>query len=318
MRIWRAYRNKSASPSAEGGARAVHVDVQVAQLAARQHGVVSRRQLLASGLSHDAIWRRTRAGRLHRVHAGVYSVGHRLLMPHAPYLAAVLACGDRAVLSHRSAAALWGLLPTGSGPIEVTIPLGGGDRRMGIAVHVTRIFDIPYLTECEGIPCTTVARTLLDLAAVGSPRLLRRALEQALFLRIFDRGPLDAALARANGRRGTATLRGLLAELADEPPLLRSELERRFFELVHRAGLPPPIVNGFVAGYEVDFHWPGPRLVVETDGRAAHARVGAFERDRRRSLELELAGWHVVRVTWRQVAEEPAPLMAMLERRLAP
>jgi Transcriptional regulator, AbiEi antitoxin/Protein of unknown function (DUF559) len=293
------------------------LDAEVAALAARQHGIVSRAQLIATGLSSQAVARRTSSGRLHRVHGGVYSVGHRLLMPHAPYMAAVLACGDRAVLSHRSAAALWGLLSTASGPIDVTIPLGGGRRRPGLAVHVSRLLPDSDVTECDGIACTSPARTLVDLAAVVSPRLLRRALEQALVLRIFDRVPLDATLERANGRRGTGTLRRLLADLTDEPPLVRSELECRFLELIHANGLPRPVVNSFVAGYEVDFHWPTLRLVVETDGRAAHGHPLAFERDRQRDLELELAGWHVVRASWRQVVEEPQRLIAMLESRLA-
>ena len=289
----------------------------MATLAARQHGVVSCRQLLAVGVSDDTIWRWTRGGRLHRVHAGVYSVGHPLLDGHGRWMAAVLACGHRAVLSHRSAAALWGLLPVASGPIEVTIPLGGGRRQPGIGVHVTRITDIPYMTEFEGIPCTTAARTLLDLAAVVNHRRLRRALEQAIFLGIFDRTELDAAIARAPGRRGVRKLRRLLASVSDDPPLLRSELERRFLDLVRRAGLPCPIVNGLVAGHEVDFHWPTECLVVETDGRAAHARTGAFERDRRRDLELELAGWHVVRVTWRQLLKDRRRVVEMLESKLA-
>jgi very-short-patch-repair endonuclease len=232
-------------------------------------------------------------------------------------MAAVLASGDLSVLSHRSAAALWGLLPVGSGPIDVTIPLGGSRRRHGITVHVTRRTDLPYMTEFEGIPCTTVARTIVDVAAVANERLLRRALDQAQFLGRFDRRALDAILARATRCRGTRTLRRVLAEVADDPPLLRSELERRFLELVRGARLPKPIVNGLVAGCEVDFHWPAQRLVVETDGRAAHAHPGAFERDRRRDLELEMAGWHVVRITWRQVVNERARVVELLESKLA-
>jgi len=232
-------------------------------------------------------------------------------------MAAVLACGESAVLSHRSAAALWGLLPAGGGPIDVTIPLGGARRQPGIAVHVTRIVDLPYMTEFHGIPCTTVARTLVDLAGAVPPRRLRRALEQSVFLNRFDRRALDAALACASGRRGTGTLRRLLVELADGPDLTRSELERRFLELISEAALPKPVVNGFVAGHEVDFHWPAQRLVVETDGRAAHGHALAFERDRRRDLDHELAGWHVVRVTWRQVIDEQDRLIGMLESRLA-
>ena len=167
------------------------------------------------------------------------------------------------------------------------------------------------------IPSTTVARTLVDLAGVEQPRRLRRALEQSLVLRVFDLRAMEAVLDRAHGRRGTGTLRRLLAEIADEPPFTNSELERRFLELLRQAGLPLPVLNGLIAGYEVDFHWPAHRLVVETDGRATHGHAMAFQSDRRRDLELELAGWHVLRITWRQVVHEPERVAALLRSRLA-
>jgi very-short-patch-repair endonuclease len=170
---------------------------------------------------------------------------------------------------------------------------------------------------CEGIPCTSPARTLVDLAAVATPRELKRALEQSLHLRIFDRRAMDATLGRATGRRGAGMLRRMLDELLDEPPVLKSELERAFLDLVREARLPRPIVNGYVAGHEVDFHWPTERLVVEADGRAAHGHALAFEEDRRRDLELASAGWQVVRVTWRQVTEEPERVTAMLAQTIA-
>jgi hypothetical protein len=294
----------------------VGLDVALVEAATRQHGIVSRRQLTAIGFSAGAIVRRIEAQRLHPVHRGVYAVGHPLLMRYARYMAAVLACGERAVLSHRSAAALWGLCPPPSGRIDVTIPRGGSRNRRGVAVHTTRRLAADEATACEGVPCTTLARTLLDLAAVTQWRELRRALEQASYLGLFDRVALDAALGRARGRRGTGRMRRLLAELVDEPPLVRDELERRFLDLLHTASLPHPVVNGLLAGHQVDFHWPAKRLVVETDGRAAHDHAVAFERDRRRDLDLELAGWHVVRVTWRQVVNEPRRVAAMLRARL--
>jgi very-short-patch-repair endonuclease len=177
---------------------------------------------------------------------------------------------------------------------------------------VTRTLDDADVASCNRIPCTSLARTLVDLAGVVPPRVLRRALEQALILRIFDRGPLDAALARSNARRGMGTLRRLLAEFAYEPAFTRSELERAFLELVRRAGLPSPVVNAFITGHEVDFHWPAHRLVVETDGGATHANAFAFERDRQRDLDLELEGWHVLRISWRQVIQEPHRVAAIL------
>jgi hypothetical protein len=312
MSIYRAHRDLSTPADGEE-----HADVTIARLAARQHGVVSRRQLLAVGLSGDAIWRQKTAGRLHPVHHGVYAVGHPRLMRYARYMAAVLACGDRAVATHRSAAALLGLGTASSGPVDVTVPYPNRRRRSGIAVHVSRSLHPADVTEQEGIPCTTVARTLVDLAGVVNRRQLRRAVEQALVLRVFDRVALDAALGRAPGRRGTGTLRRLLAEFLNEPPLLRRELERRFYDLVCQAGLPLPVTNGYVAGHQVDFHWPAQRLIVETDGRAAHDHSLAFEADRRRDLDLEIAGWHVVRVTWRHVVVERRRLIALLRSRLA-
>ena len=169
----------------------------------------------------------------------------------------------------------------------------------------------------NGIPCTTWARTIVDLAAVTTPPRLERALDQSQILRVFDLRELEAALAAACGRSGTATLRALLGELFEEPAPTRSELERRFLNLMRDAGLPEPVVNGRVGGYEVDFHWPEHRLIVETDGRATHDTDIAFERDRRRDLDLALAGWHVVRISWRQLQAEPEKIAAALRARIA-
>ncbi|MGH2980118.1 MAG: DUF559 domain-containing protein [Solirubrobacterales bacterium] len=292
------------------------LDEAVAWLAARQHGVVARAQLVAAGASESAIRHRVARKRLHPVHRNVYAAGHPLLLPLARYMAAVLACGEGAVLSHRSAAELWGLLAAGSTSIEVTTPCLGMRPKPGIAVRRSRCLHRDQTTACETIPCTTPARTLVDLAGVEPPRRLRRALEQSLVLRLFDLRAIDLALERSAGRRGTGTLRRLLADVYDEPPVTRSELERRFLELVREAKLPHPVVNGLVEGYEVDFHWPARRLVVETDGRAAHGHALAFHRDRRRDLDLESAGWRVLRVTWHQVVEKPQRLTVLLRLRL--
>jgi very-short-patch-repair endonuclease len=290
--------------------------MRIARLAARQHAVVSRRQLLAMGLGRDAIRHRIRVGRLHAIHPGVYTVGHPLLLPYSCYMAAVLACGTGAVASHRAAAAVLGICPAPSGDVEVTVRRAGGRRRRGITVHATRSIEPFEVVTCEGIPCTSPARTLVDLAGVLDRRRLRRALERSLELRVFDRRLVDAALGRANGRRGTGALRALLAELPDDPPPLRSELERRFLDLVRAEGLPLPVVNARIGDHEVDFHWPAPRLIVETDGRATHDTARQFEEDRRRDMELTLAGWHVVRVGWRQVVHEPGRVVALLRSRL--
>jgi hypothetical protein len=292
-----------------------HIDVAIAELAARQHGIVARRQLVAMGASSAVIEHRLGVARLHRIHAGVYSVGHRLLRPHGRYLAAVLACCEGAVLSHRSAADLWGMRPTSSARIDVTIRRGGTRARESVIVHTTRSLPAEDVAASDGIPCTSVARSLVDLAAVVSRTQLRRALVRSLELDIFDRGAVDEVLSRSNGRRGVRMLRRVLAGLPDTSPPVRSELERRFLEIVREAGIPPPVVNARIAGHEVDFHWPAQRLVVETDGRATHDTATAFEHDRARDLDLHLAGWQVVRLTWSQVTREPYRVAALLRAR---
>ena len=288
----------------------------MAQLATRQHAVVSLRQLRALGISKDAIAHRVRTGRLHRLHPGVYLVGHRLRMRHSLHMAAVLAC-EGAILSHRSAAVLHGLVGTPSGPVDVMVARGGGHRFRGIRVHVTRALHPTEVAVDEGIPCTGPARTLVDLAAVLDRRRLRRALERSIELRILDGRAMDSALGRANGRRGTGVLRELLADLHGEPAPVKNELERLFLELVREAGLPLPVVNARVGPYEADFHWPAARLIVETDGRQTHDTPHQFEEDRRRDLELALASWRVVRISWRQVTHEPESVVALLRSLLA-
>ena len=292
------------------------IDAAIAALATRQYGVVGRAQLVALGAGRGAIRHRLETKRLHAVHRTVYAVGHPLLPRHGRYMAAVLACGREAVLSHRSAAALWGLLEDGSAMTDVTTPRRGARRINGVRVHRSRRLERDDIATCERIPVTTPARTLVDIATVLSARRVRRAVETSLMMGVFDLAAVDRALAGAPGVRGTGTLRALLGEVADEPPFTRTELERRFLELVRRAHLPLPVVNGLVEGHEVDFHWPAQRFVVETDGGAAHRHRLAFHQDRRRDLDLELAGWHVIRITWRQVVEEPERVATLLRRRL--
>jgi len=220
------------------------------------------------------------------------------------------------VLSHRHGAALLGLLTTGLPRIEVTTPDLGAGRRAGIAVHRTRSLPPDETVTEHNIPGTNFARTLVDLAGCEPERRLRRALEQSLVLRLFDLRAMNAALERACGRAGTGTLRALLAEATDEPPFTRSELERIFLKLLRKANLPRPVVNGLVLTHEVDFHWPQHKLIVEADSRAFHAHALAFQQDRQRDLDLELAGWHVLRVTWRQVLDEPYRVTTLLRSRL--
>jgi predicted transcriptional regulator of viral defense system len=275
-------------------------DQRVAELAAGQWGVVSLSQLRMAGLSEDAVQRRQRAGRLHRLHRGVYAVGHTVLRIEGRRLAAVLACGPGAVLSHRSAAAHWGLLPTGTTRIDVTAPrTRAGDAT--IRLHHSRSLIARDTDTHKGIPITSVARTLLDLAATVKPDQLERALAQAEHLELYDHRAITELLARANGHRGQ---KALTEATALDPKLTRSEWEVRLLKLVRAAALPEPLVNLSLAAadhprLEVDFCWPSHHLIVETDGWESHRTRAAFEADRRRDAALQADGWHVVRFTWR-------------------
>jgi very-short-patch-repair endonuclease len=289
----------------------VHPDLALADLVARQHGVVSRSQLHAIGMSVKAIRHRVAVRRLHRVNASVYAISHRLT-PHGRCLAGVLGCGKGAVASHRWAAALLDLRRWPAGPVEVTTTSRGARSRSRVTVHETRSLEPGEHTVIDGIPCTTVARTLVDLAAVATTHEVERALEQSVTLNLFDRGAVE----KLAGRRGIARLRALMAELPDDPPPVNRELERRFLTLVRRACLPLPVVNAYIGEHQVDFHWPAHRLVVETDGRATHDNPLAFHSDRRRDLDLELAGWHVLRFGWREVLDEPERVAALLHTHL--
>jgi hypothetical protein len=294
-------------------------DAAIAELADRQHGVVARSQLLGLGFGRGAIARRLEAKRLHPVHRGVYAVGHRRLSQQAWSIAAVLACGPGAVLSHRSAALLWGILEGSRATVEISARRELGSRR-GIRARVASIAEDERTVEA-GIPVTTVPRTLLDLAAVLQPHELNRALERAEALRLSDPLPLVAVVERHRGRRGTASLRRVLDIGPVRPAITKSELERRFRTFLERAGLPLPQTNVWlqVAGtwIEVDCVWAERRLIVELDSRTYHGTSVAFERDRGRDRGLQAAGWRVVRVTERAMREGPAALGADLRALLS-
>jgi very-short-patch-repair endonuclease len=262
--------------------------------------VVSRAQLLQIGLSPRAIQRRLERGALHLLYLGVYAVGHRLVSKRGRWMAAVLAAGPPAVLSHRSAAALWDLGADPARWVEVTAP--GGCRRPGIKGHI-RILAPDEVTSRDAIPVTTAARTLLDLASVLDEHQLERAVERAEALRLADHTPLDALVTRNFGRPGTPALRGALRR-GIEPALTRSELEARFLTFLDAHRLPRPDVNELVEGFEVDCVWPAAKLIVELDSRTWHATAAAFERDRERDRALQVKGWRVIRITWRQLRDD--------------
>ena len=290
------------TPSATEGAEPAR-DLVVSRLGERQHGLVTLAQLAAAGLGASGARRRVAGGRLHRVHRGVYAVGHPLLSAEGRLLAAALACGHAAAVSHRSAAAVLDLRRDDRARVDVTTPGRARRQRPGIVTH-GGVLDARDVTSVGAIPCTTVARTLVDLAGEVTRRELERACERAEQLRVFDLGELMAALDRAGPRPGVPALRSLLGEGLGETHT-RSELEERFLELCRSAGLPRPQPNARLGVLEVDFLWSAQRLVVETDGRAVHGTPQAFERDRDRDRRLLLAGYRVVRFTWRQVTGTP-------------
>lgn len=284
----------------------------VADLAGRQHGVVEYSQLLEIGLSDDTIWRWVQAGRLHRRHRGVYAAGHPTLTVHGRFLAAVFACGAGAVLSHESAGVLWGLRKPRGPRIDVTVPTPGGRRRHRLVIPHRSPLGPDDVTTKDGIPVTTPARTVIDLADILSRRDLERTLDEAAYLGLDLTG-----LSPRPGRRGAGRLAGVLADHLAGTTWTRSELEERMLALCRRAGVPSPVVNGEVERWEVDFHWPGQRLVVETDGWSAHRGRGAFERDRVKDAQLVEAGWRVVRFTRARLAREPRDVAAQLARLLS-
>jgi hypothetical protein len=287
----------------------------VVELAARRLGVVTRRELLRAGLTDAAIGRRVSSGLLQRLHSGVYAVGHRALRPEAYWIAAVLACGTGAVLSHRSAAMAWGLR-SAPGPIDITASGGHGRRRRGIADHHGRLTPVD-VTARHGIPITTVPRTLLDLAETVPRKELMRALDAAVRARLYSRAALEAIIARSPGRRGLKPLNAALTALHPGKALTRSAFERLALPLLATQGIPRGEINARAAGYEVDLLWRDHRLAVELDGRAFHASPASFRDDRRRDADLQAAGYRVLRFTYQQVTEETGWVVTRIRQLLA-
>ena len=284
----------------EGGIRPENGDLGpdalIAALAGRQHGVVGRAQLLAAGIESNAIKRRVQAGRLHPLYRGVYAVGHRVLSERGRWMAATLATDG--ILSHRSAGALWGLRPW-TGRIDVTTPRTRA-KRPGLLLHRAALAP-DEITVRDGIPVTTPARTLVDLAGVLQRHQLQHALNEAERLR------LDAPhLERYPTKRGTRALRTLAP-----PAHTRRDLEARFHTFLNDRRFPAPQTNVLIEGKEVDFAWPDRRLIVELDSWEYHRTRQAFEDDRRRDRYLKARGWTIIRVTWRDL-DDPDALEAEL------
>jgi predicted transcriptional regulator of viral defense system len=303
-----------------GEQRAEHRERErrIGELAERQHGIVSLEQLRAHGVGDGAIKARLRLGQLHRVHRGVYSVRRRRLTRHGAWLAAVLACGDGAVLSHRSAAALWGLMRARWSPVDVTSRHGRPGERKGIRLHRSSLGERERAVEA-GIPVTSVARTLLDIAEVVDGERLRHAFEEADRLKLLRLPELERVCAGAGRRKGLPALRGLVSA-AQAPPPGRSPLENRFAEFYrrHLADLPEPLANVSILGYEVDAYWPSHRLMIEMDSWEHHSHRAAFEHDRARDIAMQAAGYRVVHLTHRQLESEAPRIARQLRNLLAP
>jgi very-short-patch-repair endonuclease len=219
------------------------------------------------------------------------------------------------VFSHRSAAWLWRLLPAATGRVELTVAGRDSRSRPGIRVHRVRDLDRREIRKLGGIPITSPARTIFDLAAAVTPRELARALAEAYARRLVRRSELASLLARRPSRPGTRALRALLDD--GPPALTRSQAEERLLALIRAAELPSPEANVRIGRHEVDFLWRDKRLALEVDGFAFHSSRAAFERDRRRDAELGTRGYRVTRVTWRQIVDEPEALVARLAASLA-
>lgn len=268
-------------------------DAKVAEIAERQHGIVSVAQLRGAGLSSSTISRRVTKGWLHRIHRGVYAVGHPGISTYGRWMAAVLACGEGAVVSHRSAAVLWGLLSEHDGVVSVSVPREAGrSKRVGIRLNRCRSLTNDQTTRRHGIPVTSPARTIADLRRSVPAWELRRAIRQA--------DVLGLPLGEDVGHDRT-----------------RSDLERDFLRICRRHRLPSPEVNVRVGPYLIDFLWRDRRLVVETDSYRYHRGRQAFRDDHARSLELQGKGWRVIRLSEDQVNEKPEQVAEILRGMLA-
>jgi hypothetical protein len=294
-------------------------------MGAGQHAVLSLAQLRELGFTAAGVRKRCARNRLHRIHRSVYSlVPLELLGSDGRTMAAVLACGPDAVISHRSAAALHGLRRTDRSKIEVTVAGRSCRKCAGIDVHRSTALTPSDVTTVRGIPCTTVARTLLDLAAVLPRRPVERAFDQAEIEGILNVPEIQEQVRRNATHRGAGTVKAILGEHYIGRTPTESELEEAFFEVCRRFGAPTPEVNQWVdlgdglAPIKADFLWRAQRVIVETDGARTHGTRQARERDPRRDQRAVLAGWTPIRTTWRQVmwrADELAPILRMVATR---
>ncbi len=278
-------------------------DRALARLASRRQGLVTTRQLAALGFDANAIAERVAAGRLHRLFQGVYAVGHTALSRQGQLVAATLACGPGTVVSHRTAGHVWAMNRFSSSVIDVTVPsTNGRTDHPGLHIHRTSRLQKSETTNRAGVPITTPARTLVDLAAIQP---IERALHLALAGRLIEAQTLRAYLADTGRRPGIVALREALADAHPEVHRTRSELERAALRLIGKARLPDPRVNHLRAEKELDLVWDRDRVVVELDGYGHHRSAASLNADLRRANDLEAAGWKVRRFTWAHLCDDP-------------
>jgi very-short-patch-repair endonuclease len=289
---------------------------QMAELASAQHGLLTRSQLLAIGIAPGSVRQKVRTKRLRPVQRGVYRLGP-LVSAHEREMGAILACGPHAVVSHESAAVLRLLLAKQRVPtvVDVTLRLTDRRRRPGIRVHCSMTLEPDEISAVEGIPVTTAARTLLDLAGVVAPRTLEAAIARAERRGLASIEQIIALIERHPRRPGIRLLRALL-ERGKTLALTESNAEERFLGLVEKTRLPRPETNVDVAGHIVDFLWRRERVVVEVDGFAFHSSRRQFENDRSRDGHLSALGYQVIRVTWQQISAEPVAMMVRVAQTL--
>jgi very-short-patch-repair endonuclease len=310
-------RNETGNSSGKRSFR--WIEAAIAAIAEAQYGLITRDQLFGLGLDDDAIGYRLAIGRLHRIHRGVYAVGHRRLPRHGYWLAAVLAAGEGAVLSHGSAAELWKLRTTKAPEIDVTVTV---KRRAhaGVRIHLTQLDD-NEITRRGPIPVTTPLRILLDLSSQLTVPQLEQAIGQAEYRKLASTASLASRLSSHHGRRGAKTLRRALLLANTGNGRTRSDLETAFLAFLRRHRLPPPDLNATIdlRGYtiEADCYWPGHRLIAELDGGAAHTTTHAFFANRARDRRAQAAGLTAIRVTWPDLEDATRGLAADLASFLA-
>jgi very-short-patch-repair endonuclease len=292
---------------------------RISAIAGLQRGLVSRGQLLEAGISSTTIDRYVAEGWLHVVHRGVYAVGHAAAIPLGPETAALLAVREGASLSHHTAAVMWGMRRPGPGDyfIHVTMPGSPGGRPNGVCVHRSTTLTARDVRRRDGLPVTSPARALLDIATTATDRELERMLDQGLVERVLTIRDITELLRRCGRHRGRARVQALV-DRHTTTTFTRSEAEELFLSLVREAQLPQPLVNVRRHGFEIDFLWPAQGVAVEIDGFAFHRTRRRVDRDHRKDAILGAAGIRVTRVTWGQLHDEPLAVIARLAFSLSP